>query len=38
MINDFEKLIEHNDTKILKFFMNVSKEAQKERLMETDRT
>ena len=34
LINDFEKLIEHNDTKVLKFFMNVSKEAQKERLME----
>ena len=34
IINDFEKLLEHNDTKVLKFFMNVSKEAQKERLME----
>jgi len=34
LINDFEKLLEHNDTKVLKFFMNVSKEAQKERLME----
>jgi PPK2 family polyphosphate:nucleotide phosphotransferase len=34
IINDFEKLLEHNDTKILKFFMNVSKEVQKERLME----
>jgi PPK2 family polyphosphate:nucleotide phosphotransferase len=34
IINDFEKLIEHNDTRILKFFLNVSKEAQKERLME----
>lgn len=34
LINDFEKLIEHNDTKILKFFMNVSKEVQEERLME----
>lgn len=34
MINDFEKLLEQNDTKVLKFFMNVSKEAQKGRLME----
>lgn len=34
LINDFEKLIEHNDTRILKFFMNVSKEVQEERLME----
>ena len=34
MINDFEKLLEQNDTKVLKFFLNVSKEAQKGRLME----
>ena len=34
VINDFEKLLEHNETVILKFFMNVSKEAQKGRLME----
>jgi PPK2 family polyphosphate:nucleotide phosphotransferase len=34
VINDFEKLIENNDTVILKFLMNVSKEVQKERLME----
>ena len=34
LINDFEKLLEHNGTRILKFFMNVSEEAQKERLME----
>jgi PPK2 family polyphosphate:nucleotide phosphotransferase len=34
VINDFEKLLENNDTVILKFFMNVSKETQKERLME----
>jgi PPK2 family polyphosphate:nucleotide phosphotransferase len=34
IINDFEKLLEDNDTVILKFFMNVSKEAQKGRLME----
>jgi PPK2 family polyphosphate:nucleotide phosphotransferase len=33
-INSFEKLVESNNTKILKFFLNVSKEAQKERLME----
>jgi PPK2 family polyphosphate:nucleotide phosphotransferase len=34
LINDFEKLVENNNTRILKFFLNVSKEAQKERLME----
>ena len=34
MINDFEKLVESNNTKVLKFFLHVSKEAQKERLME----
>ncbi len=33
-INDFENLLEHNNTKVLKFFMNVSKDAQKKRLME----
>jgi PPK2 family polyphosphate:nucleotide phosphotransferase len=33
-INDFEKLLEDNGTTVLKFFMNVSKEAQKGRLME----
>jgi len=34
VINDFERLLETNNTKVLKFFMNVSKEAQEERLME----
>ena len=34
LINDFEKLIESNNTRVLKFFLHVSKEAQKERLME----
>jgi len=34
IINDFERTIGHNETKILKFFLNVSKEAQKQRLME----
>jgi PPK2 family polyphosphate:nucleotide phosphotransferase len=34
IINDFERTIEHNETRILKFFLNVSMEAQKERLME----
>ena len=34
MINDFEKLVESNNTRILKFFLHVSEEAQKERLME----
>ena len=33
-INNFEKLVESNNTRILKFFLHVSKEAQKERLME----
>ena len=34
MINTFEKLLELNGTKVLKFFLNVSKKTQKERLME----
>jgi PPK2 family polyphosphate:nucleotide phosphotransferase len=34
MINSFEKLVEGNNTSIIKFFLNVSKDAQKERLME----
>jgi PPK2 family polyphosphate:nucleotide phosphotransferase len=34
MINTFEKLIEENGTKMLKFFLNVSKDTQKERLIE----
>jgi PPK2 family polyphosphate:nucleotide phosphotransferase len=34
LINDFERIVEHNGTRVLKFFLNVSKEAQKERLME----
>lgn len=34
LINDFEKLIEHNNTKVLKFFLHVSKNVQEERLME----
>lgn len=34
LINDFEKLVEHNNTRILKFFLNVSLETQEERLME----
>jgi PPK2 family polyphosphate:nucleotide phosphotransferase len=34
LINDFEKLLEHNDTRVLKFFLNVSLEAQEERLLE----
>jgi PPK2 family polyphosphate:nucleotide phosphotransferase len=34
LINDFEKLLEHSNTRILKFFLNVSLEAQEERLME----
>lgn len=34
LINDFERLLEHNDTRVLKFYLNVSPEAQEERLME----
>ncbi len=34
IINEFERTIEQNETKVLKFFLNVSKDAQKERLME----
>lgn len=34
LINEFEKLLEHNGTRILKFFLNVSLDEQKERLME----
>jgi PPK2 family polyphosphate:nucleotide phosphotransferase len=34
-INDFEKLLEeHNNTRILKFFLHISKEEQNERLQE----
>jgi PPK2 family polyphosphate:nucleotide phosphotransferase len=33
-INIFEKMLEESGTKVLKFFLNVSKEAQKKRLME----
>jgi PPK2 family polyphosphate:nucleotide phosphotransferase len=34
IINGFEKLLEQNGTNVLKFFLNVSKEAQLERLKE----
>jgi len=34
LINDFERLIKHNGTTILKFFLNVSKEEQEKRLRE----
>jgi len=34
VINDFEKLIESNNTRIVKFFLNMSKDAQKKVLME----
>lgn len=33
-INTFERMLEDHGTKVLKFFLNVSKETQKERLME----
>ena len=34
LINDFERIVESNNTRVLKFFLHVSKEAQKERLIE----
>lgn len=34
LINDFERLVSHNGTKILKFFLNVSPDEQEERLKE----
>ena len=34
IINHFEKSVDQNNTKILKFFLHVSEEAQKQRLME----
>ncbi len=34
IINNFEKLVESNNTRVLKFFLNVSKDVQKERLLE----
>lgn len=34
LINDFEKLVEHNGTRVLKFFLNVSYSVQEERLKE----
>jgi PPK2 family polyphosphate:nucleotide phosphotransferase len=34
LINDFERLVQHNGTTILKFFMSVSAERQMERLRE----
>jgi PPK2 family polyphosphate:nucleotide phosphotransferase len=34
IINGFEKLLEQNGTRVLKFFLNVSKEVQLERLKE----
>lgn len=34
VINDFERNLENNGTKVLKFFLNVSKEVQKVRLTE----
>jgi PPK2 family polyphosphate:nucleotide phosphotransferase len=34
IINEFEQVLEQNNTKVLKFFLHVSKEAQNVRLME----
>ncbi len=34
LMNDFERILEHNNTRILKFFLNVSPESQEERLNE----
>ena len=33
MINDFEKLLASNDTKIVKFFLHINKEEQLKRFM-----
>lgn len=34
IINDFEKMLEYNKTRVLKFFFHISKEAQQERFEE----
>ncbi|HRY31495.1 MAG TPA: hypothetical protein P5531_00845 [Bacteroidales bacterium] len=34
LINDFERLLEHHGTRILKFYLHVSPDVQKERLIE----
>lgn len=34
LINDFEKLLEASGTKILKFYLNISKEKQEEKLLD----
>lgn len=34
LINQFENILEQTGTKVLKFFLNVSPEVQKERLLE----
>jgi PPK2 family polyphosphate:nucleotide phosphotransferase len=34
IINNFEKLVESNNTRIIKLFLNVSKDVQKKRLLE----
>ena len=34
LINDFERILEHNDTRVLKFYLHVSPKTQEERLME----
>ncbi len=34
LINDFERLLEHNDSRVLKFYLHVSPEKQEERLKE----
>lgn len=34
LINDFENIVQHNNTIILKFFLNASKEEQKEDLLD----
>jgi PPK2 family polyphosphate:nucleotide phosphotransferase len=36
-INDFEKLLAHSGTIVLKFFLHISREEQKERLLEREK-
>ena len=37
LINSFEKLVESNNTRVLKFFLHVSKDAQKAKTYREDR-
>jgi hypothetical protein len=37
LIGDFERLLEQNGTKVLKFFLHISKDEQRERLQDRQR-